>query len=68
MIELTKRQSQVLEFIGKHVGAHGRPPTRREIADHFGWASANAAEDFLKALQRKGAIQLDGWKARGIVL
>ena len=68
MKDLTPRQSEVFAFICKHVGNAGRPPTRREIADHFGWSSANAAEDHLRALSRKGAITLDAGKSRGIVL
>jgi repressor LexA len=68
MIKLTPRQKEAFSFIRKHIGNAGRPPTRREIADHFGWSSANAAEDHLRALSRKGAITIDAGKSRGIVL
>lgn len=66
MTKLTWRQAQVLDFISKFMGEAQRPPTRAEIARHFGWASANAAEDVLTALQRKGAVRLIRGTARGI--
>lgn len=65
---LTSRQSQVLAFLHKFNDAHQRPPTRLEIAKHFHWSSPNAAEDHLRALDRKGAIDLVPGTARWIVL
>ena len=64
-MSLTKRQEEVLMFICQQIEDEQRPPTRQEITDHFGWASPNAAEDHLKALQRKGVIENTG-KSRGI--
>ena len=67
-MKLTPRQQQVLEFIRSAVESRGAPPTRVEIARAFGFASANAADDHLKALARKGAIALEAGLARGIRL
>lgn len=67
-MKLTPRQQEILEFIKGAVEALGAPPTRAEIARAFGFASANAAEDHLKALARKGAITLEAGSARGIRL
>lgn len=66
--ELTPRQRQILDFIEQHHASDGRPPTRVEIASAFGFRSANAAEEHLRALARKGVIRLDGGRARGIGL
>lgn len=65
---LTARQRQVLAFIGSALEAHGRPPTRSEIAEALGFRSANAAEEHLRALARKGAIELVPGASRGIRL
>lgn len=67
-MKLTERQSQVLALIRSRVRRRGAPPTRREIADALGLASANAAESHLRALARKGAIRLLPGSARGIRL
>lgn len=64
--ELTSRQHEVLAFIGHFKTLHGYPPTRADIAKHFGFKSVNAAEEHVKALVRKGAITLDRGRARGI--
>ena len=66
MKDLTPRQQQVLELICQAIENTGRPPTRAEIAQHLGFRSANAAEDHLQALARKGAIVLDASTSRGI--
>lgn len=66
--ELTRRQLEVLNMIGAFDAQHGRPPTRKEIADHFGFASWNAAQVHVEALQRKGALIWTRRKARGIKL
>ena len=69
MVEkLTKRQLQVLELIRNTTESSGIPPTRAEIARRFGFRSANAAEDHLRALARKGAIELRPGASRGIRL
>ena len=65
---LTSRQQAILEFIRSHLERHGFPPTRVEIAAHFGFRSPNAAEDHLRALERKGAIELSEGASRGIRL
>lgn len=67
-IKLTSRQAQILDLIRETVLHSGRPPTRAEIARQFGFRSANAAEDHLKALARKGMIQLSAGTSRGIQL
>ena len=56
--KLTARQTQVLELIKTSIAGNGLPPTRAEIAQALGFRSANAAEDHLRALARKGAIEL----------
>jgi len=69
MVEgLTGRQAQILALIRQHLASHGRPPTRSEIASALGFRSANAAEEHLRALARKGAIELIPGAARGIQL
>jgi len=68
MSELTPRQRQILEFIQDAIAANGMPPTRAEIAEALGFRSANAAEEHLRALQRKGVLTLVAGSARGIVL
>ena len=67
-MKLTPRQQEILDFIKNTVEVLGAPPTRAEIASAFGFASPNAAEDHLKALARKGAINLEPGSARGIRL
>jgi len=68
MLTLTARQQQVLEFIQGFIESEGMPPTRAEIARALGFRSINAAEDHLKALARKGAIELLAGASRGIRL
>lgn len=68
MDDLTPRQRQVLRFIQDSLDAHGLPPTRAEIADALGFRSANAAEEHLRALQRKGVLDLLPGASRGIQL
>lgn len=65
---LTARQLQVLECIRSFVEATGMPPTRAEIAKKLRFRSANAAEEHLRALARKGAIKLQSGASRGIRL
>jgi len=62
------RQRQVLRFIQEALAEHGMPPTRAEIAEALGFKSANAAEEHLRALQRKGVIDLRPGASRGIQL
>lgn len=68
MEKLTKRQAQILRMIRKFIETEGFPPTRAEIADKLGFRSPNAAEDHLRALQRKNAIELLPGASRGIRL
>jgi repressor LexA len=68
MRELTPRQSQILGFIRRHIQETGFPPTRAEIARALGFRSVNAAEDHLRALVRRGAIELLPGTSRGIRL
>ena len=65
---LTKRQQEIFDFILERVTTNGAPPTRVEIAKHFGFKSPNAAEDHLKALDKKGHIQLISGTSRGIFI
>mgnify|MGYP006284388477 CR=1 FL=1 len=68
MDELTPRQHEILELIRAHLEATGSPPTRAEIARALGFRSPNAAEGHLRALARKGAIELVPGSSRGIRL
>lgn len=66
--KLTERQQQILNLIQDSVMSTGAPPTRAEIAASLGFKSANAAEEHLQALARKGAIELVSGTSRGIRL
>ncbi len=66
--KLTARQQQILDLVRSAIERTGAPPTRAEIAAALGFKSANAAEEHLKALARKGAIELVGGTSRGIRL
>ncbi|WP_269618368.1 transcriptional repressor LexA [Zhongshania sp. BJYM1] len=68
MEKLTARQSEVLQLIKDHIGETGYPPTRADIARQLGFKSPNAAEEHLKALARKGAIEIIAGASRGIRL
>lgn len=68
MRELTPRQHEILDLIRQHIANTGFPPTRAEIAAQLGFRSANAAEEHLKALARKGVIELTSGTSRGIRL
>ena len=67
-IPLTARQAQILELIRQYITDTGYPPTRADIAKELGFKSANAAEEHLKALARKGAIEMIPGTSRGIRL
>ena len=66
MLTLTDRQQRVLDFITDFMRAEGFPPTRAEICDALGFRSPNAAEDHLRALVKKGAIEMLPGTSRGI--
>ncbi len=66
MVKLTKRQTEILQLIQNQIDTVGSPPTRAEIATKMGFCSPNAAEDHLRALARKGVIELVPGTSRGI--
>lgn len=66
--KLTDRQQQILDLVQSAIERTGAPPTRAEIAAELGFRSANAAEEHLQALARKGMIELVGGTSRGIRL
>lgn len=68
MLKLTARQEQILKLIRDAIENTGFPPTRAEIASELGFRSANAAEEHLQALARKGAIDISPGTSRGIRL
>lgn len=68
MDKLTHRQTVVLDFIKSYIADTGYPPTRADIARELGFRSPNAAEEHLRALARKGAIQMTPGRSRGIRL
>lgn len=67
-VKLTDRQQQILDLIQSAIARTGAPPTRAEIATELGFKSANAAEEHLQALARKGVIELVSGTSRGIRL
>ena len=66
--DLTPRQRQILDLVRRHIRDTGFPPTRAEIARSLGFRSANAAEEHLRALARRGVIELQPGISRGIRL
>lgn len=68
MKALTARQQQIYDLIREHISVTGMPPTRAEIAQQLGFRSPNAAEEHLKALARKGVIEIVSGASRGIRL
>lgn len=68
MHKLTARQEEILAYIKDYLQDTGYPPTRSEIAQKMGYRSPNAAEEHLRALERKGAIEMQPGASRGIRL
>jgi len=68
MKDLTPRQAEILQLIREAIESSGFPPTRAEICRGLGFRSPNAAEEHLRALERKGAIEILDGTARGILL
>lgn len=66
--KLTARQEEILELVQSSIQETGVPPTRAEIAQRLGFASANAAEEHLRALAKKGYLELSPGTSRGIRL
>ena len=65
---LTRIQRQVLSFVESYVGRHGYAPSLRDINDHFGWSSQNAAGQHLLLIEKKGYIRRTPSISRGIVI
>ena len=65
---LTTRQQRVLDWIRNHVETVGRPPTRAEIAAGLGFSTASSAEDHLRALEKKGVLEIEAGASRGLRL
>src|SRR5258706_10519846 len=70
-LPLTARQQQILDWIRRHLESTGMPPTRAEIATGLGFSTASSAEDHLRALAKKGALELlprasPGMRLRGM--
>ncbi|MDZ5615050.1 hypothetical protein U2261_10560 [Achromobacter xylosoxidans] len=63
---LTKRQTEIMDFIMFYIESNGLPPSRVEISEAFGFRSPNAADDHLKTLSKKGYIKLIPRISRGI--
>tara|TARA_X000000368_G_scaffold9267_1_gene7291 strand:+ start:161 stop:766 length:606 start_codon:yes stop_codon:yes gene_type:complete len=68
MKNLTKRQEEILNLIKTHILDYGFPPTRADIANALGFKSPNAAEQHLRAIEKKGFISILSGASRGIVL
>ena len=66
MDALTERQSEILKLVRELTEVSGFPPTRAEIAERMGFRSVNAAEQHLRALEKKGAIEISSGASRGI--
>src|SRR5512132_2453786 len=65
---LTARQQQILDWIRRHLESTGMPPTRAEIAAGLGFSTASSAEDHLRALAKKGALEMVPGASRGLRL
>ncbi len=65
---LTKRQGEALEFIRKFINEHSKPPTYREMGQHLGISSTRTISDLVRALERKGYIEREVGRSRGINL
>ena len=68
MKNLTKRQEEILNLIKTHISDFGFPPTRADIAKTLGFKSPNAAEQHLRAIEKKGFLKILSGASRGIVL
>ncbi len=68
MKNLTKRQAEIFNYIKEEIENNGYPPTRSEISKTFGFRSPNAAEEHLRALKKKGVLDLAAGTSRGITL
>jgi len=68
MKNLTKRQEEILNLIKSHILELGFPPTRADISNKLGFRSPNAAEQHLRAIEKKGFIRILSGASRGIVL
>ena len=68
MKNLTKRQLEIFNYIKNEIENNGYPPTRSEISKTFGFKSPNAAEDHLRALKKKGVLDLAAGTSRGITI
>jgi repressor LexA len=66
MEPLTERQAEILRLVRELTEVSGYPPTRAEIAQKMGFRSVNAAEQHLRALEKKGAIEISSGASRGI--
>ena len=66
MEPLTERQAEILRLVRELTEVSGYPPTRAEIAEKMGFRSVNAAEQHLRALEKKGAIEISSGASRGI--
>ena len=66
MEPLTERQAEILRLVRELTEVSGYPPTRAEIAQRMGFRSVNAAEQHLRALEKKGAIEISSGASRGI--
>jgi len=66
MQPLTERQAEILRLVRELTEVTGYPPTRAEIAERMGFRSVNAAEQHLRALERKGAIEISSGASRGL--
>ena len=68
MKDLTSRQKEILDLIKDHLKEKGFPPTRADISRNLGFKSPNAAEQHLRAIEKKGFISILSGASRGIVL
>ena len=66
MTDLPRRQTEILNLIRRRIEKTGLPPTRMEICEALGFSSPNAAESHLRALERKGVIEMTPGVSRGI--
>lgn len=63
---LTMKERSVLEFIETELLSKGISPSYQEICEHFGFASYNSVQNYLKQLSNKGYVQIPQNQKRAI--
>jgi repressor LexA len=67
-MHLTRRQKEILDFLGRHIERRGYAPTIEEIGEHFGLSSLATVHKHLTNLQEKGLIKREWNRSRALEL